>query len=117
MKQSGPKQATLVKLFGIKKITARHIAYAACLVQFFLLAGALNQVPFRHGLAYAQRTPGSSVMVLSISITVSQMQAIFAELHRAKEEAAAAAATEGFEYLDDEDEAPLMFWTRLSAAG
>ncbi|KAK0471112.1 hypothetical protein IW261DRAFT_1572332 [Armillaria novae-zelandiae] len=38
--------------------------------------------------------------------TVSQMQAIFVERHCAKEEAAA--ATEGFEYLEDEDEGPLM---------
>ncbi|KAK0473868.1 hypothetical protein IW261DRAFT_1569234 [Armillaria novae-zelandiae] len=37
--------------------------------------------------------------------TVSQMQAIFAERHCAKEEAAA--ATEGFEYLEDKDAAPL----------
>ncbi|KAK0461471.1 hypothetical protein IW261DRAFT_1349116, partial [Armillaria novae-zelandiae] len=36
MKQSGPKRAALVKLFGIKKITARHIAYAACLTWFGL---------------------------------------------------------------------------------
>ncbi|KAK0473867.1 hypothetical protein IW261DRAFT_1569233 [Armillaria novae-zelandiae] len=36
MKQSGLKRAALTKLFGIKKITAHHIAYAACLTRFGL---------------------------------------------------------------------------------
>ncbi|KAK0458695.1 hypothetical protein IW261DRAFT_1579413 [Armillaria novae-zelandiae] len=142
MKQSGLKQATLMKLFGIKKITSHHIAYAACLTQFGLCskdAWQLCDGAFHLDVLYyavvdlfemfpEEKWVTETLAWWNIEIfddpngcadtldaqkdvhppdsTVSQMQVIFAEWHHAKEEAAA--ATEGFEYLEDEYEAPLM---------